>query len=131
MVSLFGRRELLVVKDIVLSATLSLVYFSSRSLYLSPILPLIECEAAMQQLIIDVREPEEYSTGHVEGAINIPPSELLEGAQALQGYPKDTPIILYCRSGSRSQVSINLLRQQGFSNLTNGINQQNVEKTLR
>lgn len=85
----------------------------------------------MKPLIIDVREPSEYSTGHVEGAINIPPSELLAGAKALKDYPKDTPIILYCRSGSRSQVAINLLQQQGFSNLTNGINQQNVEKTFR
>ncbi|HMS23274.1 MAG TPA: rhodanese-like domain-containing protein [Candidatus Saccharibacteria bacterium] len=85
----------------------------------------------MKPLIIDVREPSEYSTGHVEGAINIPPSELLAGAKALHDYPKDTPIILYCRSGSRSQVAINLLRQQGFTDLTNGVNQQNVEKTFR
>lgn len=82
----------------------------------------------MKPLIIDVREPAEYSTGHAEGSINIPPAELLAGAKALKVYSKDTPIILYCRSGSRSQVAINLLRQQGFSNLTNGINQQNVEK---
>ena len=82
----------------------------------------------MKPLIIDVREPAEYSTGHVEGSINIPPSELLAGAKALKDFSKDTPIILYCRSGSRSQVAINLLRQQGYSNLTNGINQQNVEK---
>ncbi len=82
----------------------------------------------MEPLIIDVRESAEYSTGHVEGSINIPPSELIEGAKALKDIPKDTPIILYCRSGSRSQVAINLLRQQGFNNLTNGINQQNVEK---
>lgn len=82
----------------------------------------------MKPLIIDVREPAEYSTGHVEGSINIPPSELLVGAKVLKDFSKDTPIILYCRSGSRSQVAINLLRQQGFTNLTNGINQQNVEK---
>jgi phage shock protein E len=82
----------------------------------------------VEPLIIDVREPAEYSTGHVEGSINIPPSELIEGAKALKDIPKDTPIILYCRSGSRSQVAINLLHQQGFTNLTNGINQQNVEK---
>lgn len=84
----------------------------------------------MNPLIIDVREPDEYASGHVDDSINIPPSELLAGAQALKDYPKDTPIILYCRSGSRSQVAMNLLQQQGFSNLTNGINQQNVEKNL-
>ena len=37
----------------------------------------------MKRLIIDVREPYEYESGHVEGAINIPPSKLLEGASEL------------------------------------------------
>lgn len=84
----------------------------------------------MKPLVIDVREPEEYSVSHVEGSINIPPSDLIGGAKLLTEVDKDTPLILYCRSGSRSQVAINLLRQQGFTDLTNGINQQNVEKNL-
>ena len=81
----------------------------------------------MKPMIIDVREPEEYARGHVAGAINLPPSELMAGAAALKDVPKDTPLVLYCVSGSRSNVSINILRQLGFTNLTNGINQQHVE----
>jgi len=84
----------------------------------------------MEQVIIDVREPEEFARGHVAGAMNLPPSELMAGAVALKDVPKDTPLILYCVSGSRSNVSINILRQLGFTNLTNGINQQHVEKLL-
>ena len=76
----------------------------------------------MDKVIIDVREPNEYALGHVEGAINITPAELLNGAKALHGLAKDTPLILYCVSGNRSGVAINVLRSQGFTNLENGIN---------
>ncbi len=37
----------------------------------------------MQKLVIDVREPEEYARSHVNGALNIPPAQLLEGAKEL------------------------------------------------
>lgn len=84
----------------------------------------------MKRLIIDVREPYEYETGHVEGAINIPPSKLLEGASELKDIDKDTELIVYCLSGSRSNASINILKQMGFTNLVNGINQNHVKAKL-
>ncbi len=80
------------------------------------------------RLIIDVRESDEYSSGHIEGAINVPPSELLKPTNILSGVHKDTPIILYCRSGSRSEASLQILKQKGYTNLTNGINSENVKK---
>lgn len=84
----------------------------------------------MSPLVIDVREPEEFASGHYEHAINIPPSELMAGENRLKEVAKDTPIILYCRSGSRSNVAIQILKDQGFTNLTNGINKENVKKLL-
>ena len=82
----------------------------------------------MARLIIDVREPFEFASGHVEGAINIPPSVMTTGLPPeLADVPKDTEIILYCLSGSRSNSSMHFLRQYGFTNLTNGINRQQVE----
>ena len=82
----------------------------------------------MARLIIDVREPFEFASGHVEGAINIPPSAMMTGLPPeLADVPKDTEIILYCLSGSRSNSSMHFLRQYGFTNLTNGINKQQVE----
>ncbi len=81
-----------------------------------------------RRIIIDVREPYEYATGHVEGAINLPPAALMAGAKVLDEVPKDTELVLYCRSGARSQASMNYLRQLGFTNLTNGINQGHVEQ---
>lgn len=81
----------------------------------------------MKPVIVDVREPFEYADSHVKGALNIPPSELMAGAKKLEGVAKDAPIILYCKSGSRSNVSMHILHGLGYTNLTNGINQQQVE----
>lgn len=80
------------------------------------------------RIIIDVREPFEYASGHAEGAINIPPTELMAGAKQLADVPKDTELILYCRTGSRSNVAIQILQQLGFTNLVNGINVDHVTK---
>lgn len=84
----------------------------------------------MSRIIIDVREPSEFASGHVKGAVNIPPSELLAGAKLLENTPKDAEIIVYCLSGARSNSAINILKSFGFTNLSNGINQRNVEKML-
>lgn len=77
-------------------------------------------------MFIDVREPSEFAMGHVKGAVNIPPSMLMAGAKQLEGVPKDTELVLYCHSGSRSNVSINILRSMGYTNLVNGINKNQV-----
>lgn len=85
----------------------------------------------MNQIIIDVRSPKEYKSGHADGALNIPPEELMAGAPQLDGVDKDTPIILYCHTGSRSNVSAHILRGYGFTNVTNGINKDHVEAKLK
>lgn len=81
----------------------------------------------MDRIIIDVREPLEYKLGHVKGAINIPPSKLMAGAEKLNDIPKDTELVLYCVSGSRSNASMHYLQDLGFTNLVNGINKQQVK----
>ena len=77
----------------------------------------------MGKVIIDVREPLEYANGHVEGAINLPPSKLMNNLEELADIPKDSEIILYCRTGSRSEVAMHILKAKGYTNLVNGINQ--------
>lgn len=81
----------------------------------------------MKPIIVDVREPFEYKMGHVKGSLNIPPSDLMAGAKKLAGVDKDAPLILYCRTGSRSNAGIQILQGLGYTNLTNGINKQQVE----
>lgn len=82
----------------------------------------------MNPVIIDVREPNEFAGGHVPGAINVPPTQLQAGADALRDIDRDTPVIVYCISGSRSNAAIPYLQQLGFHNITNGINQQHVTR---
>lgn len=66
--------------------------------------------------IVDVRERDEYNAGHIPGALLIPLSEL---PQRLKDVPRDTEVILVCRSGNRSQQAYDYLKQQGFTNIHN------------
>jgi rhodanese-related sulfurtransferase len=60
-------------------------------------------------------------------ALNIPPDALLGGAPELRDVPKETPIIVYCRTGSRSNVAMHILSGMGYRDITNGINKERVE----
>jgi NADPH-dependent 2,4-dienoyl-CoA reductase/sulfur reductase-like enzyme/rhodanese-related sulfurtransferase len=70
-------------------------------------------------LILDVRTPEEYASGHVPGAVNIPIDEL---RPRLGELPKDREIWSYCYVGQRSYIGVRMMVQHGFSakNLTGG-----------
>ncbi len=81
----------------------------------------------MDYVLVDVREPEEYARGHLEGSINLPPSEIMNGAAALKDIPKDANIIVYCITGSRSNVSMRFLSDMGYTNVINGINPAQVQ----
>lgn len=85
-----------------------------------------------EAIIIDVRETDEYSGGHIEGAINIPLSSLndhIEQIKNLQtekiGKKITKKIILQCRAGVRSMRACELLHKEGFEhdlwNLEGGI----------
>lgn len=74
-------------------------------------------ESDKSLMVLDVRSPEEYTQdGHVPGSVLIPLPEL---AMRLNEVPKDRPIACFCRSGNRSQVACDMLRQQGYTNVTN------------
>ena len=63
-------------------------------------------------VIIDVRTNEEYKMGHIKYSINIP----VENIDKIN-YRKDTKIILYCRSGNRSNQAAIKLRDLGYQNI--------------
>lgn len=70
-------------------------------------------------LVVDVRSPSEFQTGHVDGAINLPLDRLsAECAQALPD--KSQPLVLCCLSGARSGMAAQWLRQQGYQQVING-----------
>ncbi len=62
-------------------------------------------------LLLDVRTAKEYKEKHIEGAKNLPIQVLDKVYTYL---PKDTEIVVYCRTGSRSEVAAKFLREQGF-----------------
>jgi phage shock protein E len=84
----------------------------------------------MNYVIIDVREPDEFKEGHVESAINLPLGKLMRGADELVDMPKDTHLIVYCRSGGRAGMAKKALQERGFANVVNGINKVKVEMDL-
>ena len=75
-------------------------------------------------VIIDVRSAEEFQTGHVKGAINIPHTAIADKIAA--AIPdQTTPLKLYCRSGRRVKLAMNELQKLNYSNLEDcgGINE--------
>ncbi|NTW61292.1 rhodanese-like domain-containing protein [Candidatus Saccharibacteria bacterium] len=82
----------------------------------------------MKKVYIDVREPYEFASGHVKGAINIPLDQLMSGDLSDAQLTKDTSIIVYCRTGSRSGMAKMILDDMGFKNVINGINTLTVNE---
>jgi phage shock protein E len=66
---------------------------------------------AESHLLIDVRTPEEFASGHIEGAINIPVETL---SQRLNEVPKDSALVVYCRTGNRSATAAQILVTAGY-----------------
>lgn len=78
-------------------------------------------------VIIDVRQDYEYNKEHVLDAVNIPLGEI---ETITQKYAKDTNIILYCRSGNRSNQAALKLIELGYKNIYDlgGIDSINLPK---
>ncbi len=66
--------------------------------------------------LVDVRTPEEYRSGHIPGAINIPHDRI--GAKPPKA-DRTALIVLYCHTGSRSVFARAALKQKGFTEVSN------------
>ncbi|MDO6486567.1 rhodanese-like domain-containing protein [Colwellia sp. 6_MG-2023] len=67
-------------------------------------------------VLLDVRTEAEYNAGHVAGAINISHDTIEENLAQLAQH-KNSNIVIYCRSGRRTAIAIDVLAKNGFSNL--------------
>jgi len=69
-------------------------------------------------LLLDVREPEEFSAGHAPNAKLIPLGQLDSRLQEIASY-KDKPVVVMCRSGRRSGIAVSQLQAAGFTQVSN------------
>ena len=67
--------------------------------------------------LIDVREENEYDEKHLDKAINIPYTIIVEALKNNKNITKDSPIIVYCRSGARSGKAAESLKAAGYTNV--------------
>ena len=74
-------------------------------------------------IILDVRTPEEFESGHIKDAINIP-NETIGNTELAELPDKEQLIVIYCRSGNRSKQASEKLVQLGYTNIVEfgGIN---------
>lgn len=102
-------------KDVVNQAALvglNVLYNRFRQVPVSQVRPLVEQGA----YILDVREAGEFAAGHIQGAHNIPLSQLRERMEEI---PRDIPVYVHCRSSQRSYYAICCLQGNGFTNVYN------------
>ena len=67
-------------------------------------------------LIVDVRRPDEFASGHIEGAINVP-NEGIEDEMPAELPDKDQLLLVYCRTGRRSKEASEKLAKIGYTNV--------------
>lgn len=72
----------------------------------------VEYENASGAVLVDVRETDEFASGHISGAINEPLSTITGTT-----LPKDKPLFLYCLRGSRSRRAVGILKKMGYGNV--------------
>ena len=68
-------------------------------------------------VLLDVRTPEEYRSGHIPGSKNIPLQAIDKVTSVAEN--KDTALYVYCQSGARSRQAAGMLKQMGYTNVNN------------
>ena len=72
-------------------------------------------DAEPQHLLVDVREEEEYVTGHADGAVLLTLDTICAETAAAVIPAKDTLLLVYCRSGRRSRQAVQELEALGYT----------------
>ncbi len=78
-------------------------------------------------LVVDVRSPSEFASGHVKNSINIPLEKIASKAEELKAHDH---VIVCCRSGNRSGMAERTLRAKGLKHIINGGSWQNVNNHM-
>lgn len=76
-----------------------------------------EYQSVPGAVLLDVRTPKEYQEGHVPGSKNVPLQAISQVTSVAKA--KETPLFVYCYSGSRSGQAVNMLKRMGYTNVRN------------
>ncbi len=68
-------------------------------------------------IILDVREQDEYDSGHIPGAVLLPVGTIDETTAAAVIPEKDSTVLVYCRSGNRSKTASSTLAELGYTGI--------------
>lgn len=68
-------------------------------------------------ILVDVREADEFASGHIPGAVNHPLSQIASIGDRIPD--RDRPVFVYCLSGGRSGKAAGRMQKQGFKNVKN------------
>lgn len=80
-------------------------------------------------IIIDVRTAQEFKSGHIKDALNIPYEVIGSKIEAITK-DKDSEIVLYCRSGRRSGIALETLKKMGYTQAINAGGYETFRKQL-
>ena len=69
-----------------------------------------ECRRTPGAILLDVREVDEFNSGHIPGAVNVPLSRI-----GTIDAPKDRPLYVYCLRGTRSRQAVSALKQMEYA----------------
>jgi len=83
---------------------------------------------AQGAMLVDVRNPDEYKSGHVKGSVNIPLDQI---SQRLDRFKNKNTIVVFCRSGARSKMAQSILKSNGITNVINGGGWQEVNQFVK
>ena len=72
---------------------------------------------SQEVIILDVREQDEYDSGHIPGAVLLPVGSINETTAAEVIPDKDSTVLVYCRSGNRSKTASSALAEFGYTNI--------------
>ncbi len=76
-------------------------------------------------MLVDVRNTDEYKSGHVKGSVNIPLDQVANKINQFKGKKQ---IVVFCRSGNRSRMAQSILSSNGITNVINGGSWQDINQ---
>ncbi|WP_286271179.1 rhodanese-like domain-containing protein [Thalassotalea hakodatensis] len=88
----------------------------TKTISAQQLISITKAPKAAPVIILDVRSAQEFNTGHIANAINIPHNEIEQRLNELSIH-QDSMVVVHCRSGRRAQITEEILTKHGFSQL--------------